>query len=269
MLSLLRKLQPMRNWCAKPRENPYIAAMVQTKDLIKASLEMGRGLFRPLAANDATAMESRAAPVIIPIRSLGSNHRERIARHLLALEPQDRYLRFGYAAQDAQIRNYAAGLDFERDEIFGIYNRRLELIAMAHLAYSKDDKFDACAEFGVSVSKSARGKGFGARLFERAAMHASNDGVSLMFIHALSENTAMLKIARNAGATVERDGGETEAYLRLPPATLDSKATEFLDQQIALTDYRIKQQAKSFWSFLFDLQEVRRNAIQAQKDSAS
>jgi GNAT superfamily N-acetyltransferase len=168
-------------------------------------------------------------------------------------------------AHDEQIRAYADSLDFERDEIFGIYNRRLELIAMAHLAYSAEQKFETCAEFGVSVLKGARGKGFGARLFERAAMHASNDGVSLMFIHALSENTAMLKIARNAGAAVERDGSETEAYLRLPPATLDSKATEFLDEQIALTDYRIKQQAKSFWSFLADLQKVRQDASRRKK----
>lgn len=178
-------------------------------------------------------------------------------------------MRFGYAARDEQIQAYADSLDFERDEIFGIYNRRLELIAMAHLAYSTDQKSDVCAEFGVSVLKSARGKGFGARLFERAAMHATNEGISLLFIHALSENTAMLKIARNAGATVERFGSESEAYLRLPPATLDSKATEFLDEQIALTDYRIKQQAKTFWEFLADLQEVRRDAIKAQKDSSS
>ena len=48
----------------------------------------------------------------------------------------DRYLRFGYAATDEQIERYVDGLDFERDEIFGIYNRRLELIAMAHLAFA-------------------------------------------------------------------------------------------------------------------------------------
>ncbi len=243
--------------------------MVHTKDLIKASLEVGLDFLRPPSDGASARGEERAAPVIVPIRSLGENHRERIAQHLLSLDEHDRYLRFGYPAQDEQIRAYADSLNFSRDEIFGIYNRRLDLIAMAHLAYSDEQKFETCAEFGVSVLKSARGKGFGARLFERAAMHASNDGIKLMFIHALSENTAMLKIARNAGAIVERDGSESEAYLRLPEATLDSKATEFLDEQIALTDYRIKQQAKSFWSFLADLQKVRRDAIQAQKDSAS
>ena len=71
-------------------------------------------------------------PVIVPIRSLGPGHRERIATHLLALDEQDRYLRFGYAATDEQIRRYAEHLDFDRDDIFGIYNRKLELIAVAH-----------------------------------------------------------------------------------------------------------------------------------------
>lgn len=242
--------------------------MVDTKNLIKASLEVGLDLLRPPGRDEGAAPAERTPPVIVPIRSLGSNHRERIATHLLALDERDRYLRFGYAAQDAQIRRYVEGLNFERDEIFGIYNRRLDLIAVAHLAYAQDTEFESCAEFGVSVLPHARGKGYGARLFDRAAMHASNDGVSLMFIHALSENTAMLTIARKAGALVERDGPESEAHLRLPLATLDSRMTEMLDEQIALADYRVKVQAKQFWDFLATLQEVRRGVIDAQNRSS-
>ena len=78
----------------------------------------------------------------------------------------------------------------------------------------------------------------------------------------------MLKIARNAGAKVERDGTESEAYLHLPPATFDSQVTELIEEQVAQTDYRIKVQAKQFWSFLADVQEVRRNAIDAQNRSS-
>ena len=40
--------------------------------------------------------------------------------------------------------------------------------------------------------------------------------------------------------------------------------TELIEEQVAQTDYRIKVKAKQFWSFLADLQEVRRNAIEAQ-----
>lgn len=195
--------------------------------------------------------------VVVPIRSIGPSHTGRISAHLLALEPRDRYLRFGYSANDEQIRRYVAGLNFERDEIFGIYNRKLELIAMAHLAFSTDPELQSCAEFGVSVLAHARGRGYGARLFDRAAMHSRNEGVQMMFIHALSENTAMLNIARKAGATVERDGSETEAYLKLLPADMDSRMSEMLDEQIAQTDYRLKVQARQFWNFLATLQEIR------------
>jgi len=209
----------------------------------------------------------KKSPVLVPIRSLGANHRQRIARHLIALELHDRYLRFGFAANDEQIQRYADSLNFERDEIFGIYNRRLELIAMAHLAFSADSELSACAEFGVSVLKSVRGRGYGGRLFDRAVMHARNEGVSRMFIHALSENTAMLKIARNAGATIERDGSESEAHLHLLPATIDTRLSELINEQVAQTDYRIKVQVKQFWDVLAQVQALRRGLPGAQQNT--
>ena len=105
-------------------------------NLIKASIEAGRDFLRPPQEESAGPDAARkSTPLLIPIRSLGVNHRERIAKHLLSLDPQDRYLRFGYLAQDEHIQRYVEKLDFERDEIFGIYNRKLELIAMAHLAH--------------------------------------------------------------------------------------------------------------------------------------
>jgi RimJ/RimL family protein N-acetyltransferase len=207
----------------------------------------------------------KSNPVVVPIRSIGPGQIDRIEAHLLELDPHDRYLRFGYAANDEQIRRYVAQLNFERDELFGIFNRRLELIAMAHLAFSLDPKYTSCAEFGVSVAKSARGRGYGGRLFERAVMHARNEGVQMLFIHALSENTAMLKIARRAGAVIERDGSESEAHLRLPPADFDSRVTELVSEQMAITDYHLKAQAKQFWGFLSVLQDIRQGVREARE----
>jgi len=216
-----------------------------------------------------TDHDSTPVPVLVPIRSLGPAHRARIVAHLLALNADDRYLRFGYMATDEQIRRYVADLDFDRDDIFGIYNRKLELIAVAHLAFSRDPEASQCAEFGVSVLQKARGRGYGSRLFERATIHARNDGVDLLFIHALSENTAMLKIARKAGAKLERFGTETEAHLRLPPATLDTRMSELVVEHFAQTDYRLKQQVKSFWDFLAGVQETRQGVRAARHKSAS
>jgi RimJ/RimL family protein N-acetyltransferase len=220
------------------------------------------------AAGTARESEERHFPslsVVVPIRSIGPGQRERILAHLLSLEPHDRYLRFGYAANDEQITRYVDQLNFERDELFGIFNRRLDLIAMAHLAFSIDPQYTSCAEFGVSVAKSARGRGYGSRLFERAVMHARNEGVTQLFIHALSENTAMLKIARHAGAIIERDGSESEAHLRLPPADFDSRITELVNQQVAFTDYHLKVQAKQFWRLLNVLQDIRQGVREARE----
>lgn len=177
----------------------------------------------------------------VPVRSLAERHRPRILAHLLALPSQDRYLRFGYAASDEQVARYADLIDFSRDEVFGIFNRRLELIAQAHLAALPDARE---AEFGVSVLPHARGRGYGGRLFDHAVLHARNRGVHTLVVHVLAENTAMLKIARNAGATVEREGSEAMARLRLPPEDLRSHFDALVEDSAAEIDYHLKLQAR-------------------------
>ena len=240
--------------------------MPLVKTLLRTSWDAGRQwLSRPLAGLVETGS---TRGVMVPICSLGPQHRERIAQHLLALGPDDRYLRFGYMATDEQIRRYVDGLDVERDEIFGIFNRYLKLVAMAHLAYSRDSQTGACAEFGVSVQKASRGRGYGARLYEHATMHARNAGVNMLFIHALSENAPMISIARKHGAQVERDGSETEAYLRLPPANLDSQLTELVSEQFAQTNYAIKKQVHRFLETLAEVQEIRQGVREARHQAA-
>lgn len=188
----------------------------------------------------------------VPIRSLAPRHRGLIRVHLLALDPQDRYLRFGYAAGEAQIERYVEALDFGRDEVFGIFNRKLELIAMAHLACEPrhEGGRPTQAEFGVSVLAKARGRGLGARLFDRAAMHARNRGIDTLHIHALSENTAMLRIARNAGAQIERDGPEATARVRLAPHTFASHVGALFETQAAEMDYQFKRNARQFTALM-------------------
>ena len=219
-----------------------------------------------MSTSDASQTHSSAAPTSppswtwVPIRSLGPRHRGRIVAHLLALGVSDRFLRFGYPASDSQISKYVDMLDFEQDEVFGIFSRRLELIAMAHLAHAAPNPSApgaSSSEFGVSVLPHARARGFGRRLFEHAMLHARNRGVETLFIHALSENTAMLKIARNAGATVVREGAESDAWLKLPPDTLASHVGELVEERVAELDYRLKVHARQVTGILDVLGEVK------------
>lgn len=226
-----------------------------------------------LKVSDAQPPEkSDKGAALVPIRNLSSRHRRQIAKHMLSLSQPDRYLRFGYLAKDEHIQKYVDGLDFRHDEVFGIFNRRLQLIAMAHLAFSRDPKDPNSAEFGVSVAADARGKGLGSRLFERAVLHARSENIDMMFIHALSENVAMLKIARKAGAAVENFGGEVEAHLRIPSQDygerLESAMRDAVEDGIGEMDFRLKQRALQFWEFLASLQEVRQGVRPARSEPA-
>ena len=238
--------------------------IVQT--LAKTTLEGGKQMLRFTGVSQEQLRKTEG--VLIPISPLNVEHLPQITAHLLALSERDRYLRFGYMATDAHIQRYVEALNFERDEIYGIFNTDLEIIAMAHLALIKETGREYSSEFGVSVSAHARGRGYGARLFERAVIHARNEKVYQMYIHALSENAPMIRIARKGGAKIERDGSETEAFLRLPKRNLDSRVTEFVADQYAKTNYSIKEDAKRFWNFLAKVQEIRDGVRDARHQAA-
>jgi len=182
----------------------------------------------------------------VPIRDLGAQHRRRILGHLLALDPHDRYLRFGHTVSPEELSTYVASINFRRDEVFGVFGRNLELHAVAHLASmsgGQEGSHGKAMEFGVSVLPEARGKGLGQLLFEHAITHARNRGAGHLVIYALSENAPMLRIAAKAGATVERHGSDAEGWLKLPPYSVGSKIQSSLQSLAAEAIYRGRSSA--------------------------
>ena len=240
--------------------------MTFVQTLARNTLEGGLHMLRFTGASQEKLRKTEGA--LVPIVPMSAEHLPQILQHLKDLSEHDRYLRFGYTATDDHINRYVQGLNFERDEIYGIFNTDLEIIAMAHLALMKKEGRESSSEFGVSVSAHARGRGYGARLFDRAVIHARNEKVYQMYIHALSENAPMIRIARKGGARIERDGSETEAYLSLPKRDLDSRITEFVADQYAKTNYSIKEDAKRFWNFLAKVQEIRQGVRDTRHQAA-
>lgn len=181
----------------------------------------------------------------VPVKTLAPAHRDGILEHLLGLPQDDRYLRFGHAPSDEQIRRYVHGMDFARDEVFGVFDRQLRLGALAHLAFPQPGPC-AVAEYGVSVAQRWRGQGFGTRLFAHAMLLARNRATAMLLVNALAENQPMLRIARAAGASVQRHGPDAEARISLPQADLASRWEVWLESAAGSLDYRIKQQARYF-----------------------
>jgi len=191
------------------------------------------------------------------VRELNDGHREAVLRHLVALGPEDRRLRFGSSTSDIVIERYVAHLDFSRDALFGVFNGALDLAGIAHLVYLPAGRGDLrTAEFGVSVLPRERHRGLGAALLERAAMHARNTQITTLFVHCLANNKAMMHLAQKLGMRVEFDYGDADAYLILPPANVQSILNEATQEQMADLDYAVKvnlKQSKQIWHWFFGM----------------
>jgi GNAT superfamily N-acetyltransferase len=149
-------------------------------------------------------------------RELHANERPQLLTHLLALDAEDRHLRFAHMLSDDGIRHYVEGIDLTRGAVFVVTGIDLEIIGAAHLA-----REDGHAQLGISVLPRSRGQGIGGALLERCAARARNWGMRVMFMNCLVENAAMMHLARKQGLKIAVSGAE--AYVRLPRADLTNK----------------------------------------------
>ena len=173
----------------------------------------------------------------IVTRELTRLERPKLAAHLLSLNAEDRRLRFGLPISDASVADYVERIDFASDVVFGVFDDELNLAGAAHLARAEDH-----AELGVSVLPAHRGRGIGAALLERAHTHARNWGIGTLFMHCLTENAAMMHLARKQGMQIAAASGEADAHLELAPASAASFATALLAERVGLFDFALKSQ---------------------------
>lgn len=199
------------------------------------------------------SLAARKGGRTVLVKALSRRDRRRVLRHFLALDKDDRLLRFGSMLSDEGITAYVGKLDFAHDIVFGVYNPTFQLVGVGHLAFTSKEAHpdsihytdkEKVAEFGVSVSKSARGQGVGTRLFERAAVHCRNVDVDTLYMQCLSSNRTMMHIAKKAGMEIRREYGEADAHLHLPPPSPSSVLAEAFEEQMAKIDYTFKANAR-------------------------
>jgi len=156
---------------------------------------------------------------------LRETNRAELVAHFLSLEGEDRRLRFGSFIADAGIHEYVARIDFERDGVFAVQDDDLKLVGVVHAAFSAKN-----AELGLSVLPGYRAQGVGNVLFARAVMHLRNRGAREVFVHCLTENAAMMHISRKHGMRLVQEGSESEARLKIEPATSETLLAELLHE---------------------------------------
>lgn len=201
---------------------------------------------------------------VVRVKELSGRDRRHLLMHFLALDDNDRLLRFGTVLPDDLVTKYVQMLNFARDAVFGVYDNKFTLVGVGHLAFALREAWPTVSEvtakarigeFGVSVAASARGLGIGSRLFERAAIHCRNADVDTLTMHYLSSNQTMMHIAKKAGMEIHRTHGEADAYLKLPPADSASMLQEAVEEHVARFDYVLKANTRAatkwleYWSF--------------------
>ena len=171
---------------------------------------------------------------------LHEQDRPALESHFASLDGVDRRLRFGSTIANVGIASYVARLDFERDGLFAVHDEDLCVVAAVHVATTGHS-----AELGLSVLPEWRGKGLGNALFTRAVTFLRNRGATEVFVHCLSENGAMMHLARKNGMRIVYAGAESDARLHLDEATANSFVDEWLEDQRAEALRSLRRNARA------------------------
>jgi RimJ/RimL family protein N-acetyltransferase len=169
------------------------------------------------------------------ITQLHDPDRPLILRHLLALNREDRYLRFFASLGDYAITHYVNNvLDMHAGRAYGAVVDG-KLVGFAHISSIIPAGEHIMAEFAVSVDRDQRGAGLASQLLERAIEYAKEEGINTLFMSCLRENKAMQHIARKAGLNVVVNADEAYADLTTTPKSVISvyDKTELLDEDLS------------------------------------
>ena len=174
-------------------------------------------------------------------RKLTVLDKQKIVYHLQSLQGEDRRLRFGGTVSDTYIQQYVENSFDTNYKWFGVDHIDGSLIAACHAAVTKDQ-----AELGCSVNPEYRNQGLAQSMFERAVTWIRTKGITTVFMHCLTENRAMRHIASKNDMVVFSEMGETDAEVKVEPATPVTHMQDAYMDRIALCDMLFKQNISTF-----------------------
>jgi GNAT superfamily N-acetyltransferase len=176
---------------------------------------------------------------------------DRYRTHLLALDEESRYLRFGFYINDETINKLVDRWEdnHHKHKIFGIENDDLEIVGVAHISLEDDP-----AELAFSVLKECQGRGMGDALMARAIEYCQNRGITHGCMLCLGHNDPIKKLARKHNVLVTTDHGDAMGEIKIPTPTPVSYWKEYWGDNVAKMDHLGKTQRKFAQMFRFPLQ---------------
>jgi GNAT superfamily N-acetyltransferase len=164
----------------------------------------------------------------------------RYRKHLLALDPQSRYLRFGYPIRDEMIDILCDKFETnsQQHKIFVIENEDLDVVGAGHISLASEE-----TELAFSVLKQHQGQGMGSSLMKRCVEWCQNRNITTGCMVCLTSNEAIKKLAKKHGILVD-DHGETMADIQIPEPNAASVISEVVESNLAKMDHLGKLQRR-------------------------
>lgn len=174
----------------------------------------------------------------------------RYRAHLLALDADSRYLRFGYPITDEAITALCDKFkeNFHQHRVFVIENEDLEVVGAGHISLE-----DRPIELAFSVLKEYQNKGMGYSLMGRVIEWCQNRGIKAGCMVCLTRNSAIKKLAEKHGILIN-EGTETLASIDIPNISAISIIHEATVNNLSKFDHLGKVQRRFARMLTFPLQ---------------
>lgn len=184
------------------------------------------------------------------IYKLEKSEFHRYKLHLLSLDEESRYMRFGYHIRTEQVIDLVNKWRENSDKhiIFAIENSDLEVVGIAHISLE-----DSPAELAFSVLKEYQGRGMGDALMKRAIEYCQNHGIKHGCMVCLGSNDKIKGLARKNGILVKTEYGDASAEVSIPDPSALSIWHEVVNDQLSKIDHLGKAQRKFAQMFRFPL----------------
>lgn len=160
---------------------------------------------------------------------------EWVIHHINSLPADDKYLRFGFPANENQIRKYVeTSLSTETTrtnaDMWYAIKCEGEIVATLHVAIRDD-----LAEFAFTTSPEHRNQGLGQLLFGRGLQLVTEFSITKVYLMFLTKNSPMRHIAKKFGLAVVTEGSDSEGSITIQYPVPLSRVAEVKYQLIDKT----------------------------------